>query len=84
MKKFRIVGVIEDSGSDDRRKHWVIEEKRWFRWSEISNNEGPKFRSVQHNSYKEAELYLYKHYTGHGVCKKYGNVYTFEYYTYYV
>lgn len=84
MEKFRIVEVVSNSGNSERKGTWIIEEKKFFRWREIVNNEGPKTKSVQHNSYKDAELYLLEKYTGHGECRVYGNVYTYEPYTYYM
>ena len=84
MTKFRIVEVIENSGSADRKGHWIIEQKKLFGWKEIGQNEGPKYESIIHKSYEEAELYLLNNYTGHGVCRKYGNVYTYNSYTYYL
>jgi hypothetical protein len=84
MIKFRIVEVIENSGHSDRKGYWIVEQKKWFGWVEIYHNEGPRFKPVQHNSYEEAELYLLEKYTGHGECKVYGNVYTYQPYTYYM
>ena len=84
MTKFRIVEVIENSGSADRKGHWIVEQKKWFEWVEIGCKEGPKYRCITHTSYEEAELYLLNNYTGHGVCRKYGNIYTFKHYTYYM
>lgn len=84
MTKFRIVEVIENSGSADRKGHWIIEQKKLFGWKEIGQNEGPKYESIIHTSYEEAELYLLNNYTGHGVCRKYGSVYTYNPYTYYM
>lgn len=84
MIKFRIVEVIENSGSSDRKGYWIVEQKKLFGWSEIGCNEGPRYRCITHTSYEEAELYLLNNYTGHGVCRRYGNVYTFKHYTYYM
>ena len=58
MVKFRIVEVIENSGHADRKGYWIVEQKKWFGWAEIYHNEGPRFKSVQHNSYEDAELHL--------------------------
>jgi hypothetical protein len=84
MVKYRIVEVISKSGHPDRKGHWVIEEKKFFGWREIFNNEGPNSKSVEHKSYKDAELYLLKKYTGYGECRVYGNVYTYQPYTFYM
>ncbi len=84
MTKFRIVEVISNSGHADRKGYWIVEQKKWFGWVEIYHNEGPRFKPVQHNSYEEAELYLLEKYTGHGECRVYGNVYTYQPYTYYM
>jgi hypothetical protein len=84
MTKFRIVEVIENSGSADRKGYWIIEQNKFFGWKEIGHDEGPKYKSIIHKSYEEAELYLLNNYTGHGVCRKYGNVYTYNPYTYYM
>jgi len=84
MEKYRIVEVISKSGQLDRKGHWIIEQKKWFGWTEIYHNEGPRFKPVQHNSYEDAELYLLEKYTGHGECRVFGNVYVYKPYTYYV
>jgi hypothetical protein len=82
MLRYRIVKLIHDSGSSDRRIEWVIQSKSFWGWKEIMNNQGPKVERVSHDSYKKAELYLFENYTGHGICQRYGSEYTFEYYTY--
>jgi hypothetical protein len=84
MTKYRIVEVIKNSGHADRKGFWVIEENGFFGWRGIYNNEGPRSKRVQHDSYEEAELYLLEKYTGHGECRVYGNVYTYQPYTYYI
>jgi hypothetical protein len=84
MAKFRIVEVIENSGHSDRKGYWIVEQKKWFGWVGIYHSEGPRFKPVQHNSYEDAELYLLEKYTGHGECRVYGNVYTYQPYTYYI
>jgi hypothetical protein len=84
MTKFRIVEVISNSGHADRKGYWIVEQKKWFGWTEIYHNEGPNSKSVVHESYKDAELYLLEKYTGHGECRVYGNVYTYQPYTYYI
>jgi len=83
MGKYRIVEVIKNSGHADRKGYWIVEQKKWFGWVEIYHNEGPRSKIVQHESYKDAELYLLEKYTGHGECKVYGNVYVYKPYTYY-
>jgi hypothetical protein len=84
MTKFRIVEVIEKSGSPDRKSHWIIEQKKLFGWKEIGQDEGPRYKNIIHKSYEDAELYLLDNYTAYGVCRKYGNVYTYNSYTYYM
>ena len=84
MTKFRIVEVISNSGHSDRKGYWIVEQKKWFGWREIGCIEGPKYRCITHNSYKDAELYLLEKYTGHGECRVYGNVYVYKPYTYYM
>jgi hypothetical protein len=84
MTKFRIVEVISNSGHSDRKGYWIVEQKKWFGWTEIYHNEGPNSKSVVHESYKDAELYLLEKYTGHGECRVFGNVYVYKPYTYYV
>jgi len=84
MRKFRIVQIIPDSGNTERKGFWVIEEKKLFWWKEIVKKEGPKYRSVQHDSYKDAEFYLLNNYTGYGECKVCGNVYIYRHYNYYI
>ena len=82
MKKFRIVQLFHDSYSDKRVIEWVIEQKKFWGWRQIYRNEGPKRVQVTHNSYDEAERHLLKNYTGHGICKRYGSLYTYEHYRY--
>lgn len=82
MIKFRIVQLFHDSYSDKREIEWVIEQKKFWGWRQIYRNEGPKQVEVTHSSYDEAEQYLLKNYTGHGLCKRYGSLYTFEQYHY--
>jgi hypothetical protein len=84
MTKFRIVEVISNSGHSDRKGYWIVEQKKWFGWTEIYHNEGPNSKSVVHESYKDAELYLLEKYTGHGECRVFGNVYVYKPYTYYM
>jgi hypothetical protein len=84
MTKFRIVEVISNSGHADRKGYWIVEQKKWFGWTEIYHNEGPNSKSVVHESYKDAELYLLEKYTGHGECRVYGNVYVYKPYTYHI
>ena len=82
MLKFRIVHLFHDSYSDKREIEWVIEQKKFWGWREIYRNEGPRQVQVTHSSYDEAEQYLLSKYTGHGICKRYGNLYTYEDYSY--
>ena len=84
MTKFRIVEVISNSGHADRKGYWIVEQKKWFGWTEIYHNEGPNSKSVVHESYKDAELYLLEKYTGHGECRVFGNVYVYKPYNYYM
>lgn len=82
MEKYRIVQLIHDAGSSDRRIEWVIEQKKFWGWREIFHVEGPRQVLVTHSSYDKAEQYLFKRYTGHGICKRYGSFYTYEKYNY--
>jgi hypothetical protein len=82
MEKFRIVQLVHDSGTSGRKIEWVIEQKNFWGWRQIYRNEGPRKIEVTHSSYDEAEQYLLKNYTGHGICKRYGNLYTYEHYSY--
>ena len=84
MRKFRIVQIISNSGSDDRKSHWVIQTKKFWGWKEIQKNEGPRTNSVFHFTYEEAEKYLLENYTGHGECVRSGNEYRYTPYTYYM
>lgn len=83
MARFRIVEIIDDSGCSGRRdREWIIEEKRFWGWREITNLEGPKSKRVTHKTRKEAETYLLDNYTGHGRCERYGNTYVYTKYSY--
>ena len=82
MLKFRIVQLFHDAYSPERNVEWVIEQKKFWGWRQIYSNEGPKQVKVTHSGYDEAEQYLLKNYTGHGICKRYGSLYTFEKYRY--
>jgi len=81
MRKFRIVQVIDNASSSDRKSNWIIEEKKWWGWSEVEIVEGPKTVSVEFKSYEDAEKHLLDNYTGWGVCRRYGNVYEYKSYT---
>ena len=82
MKKFRIVQLFHNANSSVRNIEWVIEQKKFLGWRQIYRNEGPKRVQVTHNSYDEAERHLLKNYTGHGICKRHGSLYTYEHYRY--
>ena len=84
MSKFRIVQIITNSGSDDKKSHWIIQSKNFWGWKEIQNTEGPRSKSVEHQTYEDAEKHLLKTYTGHGECFRSGNEYRYTHYTYYV
>lgn len=82
MNKFRIVQIISDSGSDNRKFHWVIQTKGFWGWREVKNVEGPKTNSVFHFTYEDAEKHLLEKYTGHGECIRSGNIYSYSPYNY--
>ena len=82
MKKYRIVQLFHNANSPDRNIEWVIERKKFWGWREIFHVEGPTRKRISHESYDKAEQYLLKKYTGHGICKRYGNFYTYEHYSY--
>ena len=82
MKKYRIVQVTHDAGSSDRVIEWIIEQKNFWGWGEIFHIEGPSCKRISHKSYKKAEQHLFENYTGHGICKRYGSLYTFQSYSY--
>jgi len=82
MKKYRIVQITHDAGSSDRVIEWIIEQKNFWGWREIFHIEGPSCERISHKSYNKAEQYLFKNYTGHGICKRYGSLYTFQSYSY--
>lgn len=84
MSKFRIVQIISNSGSDDRKSHWVIQSKGFWKWKEVINIEGPRTDSVFHFTYEDAEKHLLEKYTGHGECVRSGNEYRYTPYTYYM
>jgi hypothetical protein len=83
--KFRIIEIISDAGSSNRKGGcFVIEEKKWLRgWKEIFSRE-VKIKRISYSTYGEAERYMYKNYMGHGVCERDGNYYTYTAYEYYV
>ena len=82
MAKYRIVKLTHNSGSSDRAIEWVIDRKSFWGWKEIMNIQGPKVDRVSHMSYENAELYLFNTYTGHGICKLHGGIYTYTEYSY--
>ena len=82
MTKFRIVQLFHNANSSVRNIEWVIEQKKFWGWRDIYRNEGPKRVQVTHISYDEAERHLLKNYTGHGICKRHGSLYTYEHYRY--
>lgn len=84
MSKFRIVQIISNSGSDDRKFHWIIQIKKFWGWEEVQKIEGPKTNSVFHFNYEDAEKHLLENYTGHGECIRSGNEYRYTPYTYYM
>ena len=86
--KFRIVELIHrvnELGITNGRARieYVIERKTFFGWKEIFNTE-LKPKRISHETYQDAEAYLYSNYMGHGICSKIGVEYTYEPYTYYV
>ncbi len=91
MTKYRIVEVFTDSsqhssyveGITYRKPYFAIEQKKWWGWKEVESVEGPTTTSRYFMTYEQAEDYLLGKYTGHGECRKYGNVYTYEPYVYY-
>lgn len=82
MEKYRIVQLFHSANSPERDVEWVIEQKKFWGWREIFHVEGPTRKRISHSSYDKAEQYLLKKYTGHGICKRYGNFYTYEHYRY--
>ena len=82
MEKYRIVELIHNSGSEDRKGEFVIERKHLFGWREVYKVEVISER-ISFEKYEDAELYLLKKYTGHGLCRRVGSEYTYESYTYY-
>ena len=87
--KLRIVEYthcVNDLGRENGRARieYVIEKKTyWFGWKEIFNTE-IKPKRISHETYQDAEAYLYSNYMGHGMCKKIGNEYEYTDYTYFV
>lgn len=90
MTKYRIVQVFENSyqhssvatESTSNQAYFIIEQKKWMGWREVLSIEGPTTTSRIFKTYEKAEDYLLGTYTGHGECRKYGNVYTYEPYVY--
>lgn len=81
MKFFRIVELIHNSSSKDRKREFVIQKKRFFGWKEVMLVELDHKR-ISFSNYDEAELYLLNNYTGHGLCTKIGSYYIYEAYNY--
>ena len=84
--KFRIVEYthcVNDLGRENGRARieYVIEKQTWLGWKEILKKELKSGR-VSHETYQDAEAYLYSKYMGHGMCKKIGNEYQYTEYTY--
>lgn len=84
MSKFRIVELIHGCRDSDRRREFVIEKKYFFGgWKEVMKKE-VKSERIPFKTAVDAEKYLFKNYTGHGMCTRYGNVYEYKEYQYYV
>jgi len=79
--RLRIVELIHNSGSSDRKREFVIERKRLMGWREVFQVEvGPK--RISFEKYEDAEMYLMQKYTDHGLCTRIGSTYIYEPYTY--
>ena len=81
MRKYRIVQLFHDSESTGRKIEWVIEQKKLWGWREIFHVEGHISKRISHQSYDDAEQYLFDNYTKNGICKRHGSTYTFDKYT---
>jgi len=81
--KFRIVKLIHDVDSNDRKIEYIIQKKTLFGWKEIFKTE-IKPNRISYNTFEDAELYLFQNYMGHGLCTKVNNEYTFEEYQYFI
>lgn len=80
--KFRIVEIISDSGSKDRKRNFVIERRGWLRWKQVCQTEVFS-KEIKFATYDETEEYLLRNYTGHGECTRIGCVYRYQPYSYY-
>lgn len=84
MSQYRITELIHNSGFSDRSREFIIERKRpIIGWKEVKAVEVDSKR-ISHKTYEEAEQYLLSNYTGHGICKRKGNIYQFSHYVYFV
>lgn len=81
--KFRIVKLIHDVHSNDRKIEYIIQKKTLFAWKEIFKTE-IKPNRISHKTFEDAESYLFQNYMGHGLCTKVNNEYTFEEYQYFI
>ena len=84
--KFRILEITHNVNELNRENgrasvEYIIERKTIFGWREIVSKELDSKR-IPHQTYELAEAYMMSNYMGHGVCKKNGNVYTYDNYTY--
>jgi hypothetical protein len=85
--KFRIVQLIHNLGDlqlDYKKSsiEYVIEKKNFLgKWKEIFVKELDTQR-ISHKTYADAEAYMIVNYMGDGMCKRIGNVYEYERYTY--
>jgi hypothetical protein len=84
--KFRIIELVHDAGSGDRKKQeFIIQQKVFLRgWRELKKSDGVNTKRNSFDTYEKAESYIYEKYCGHGLATKNGNYYLYEPYRYYV
>jgi hypothetical protein len=87
--KLRIVKLIHNV-SELKNKNgkftieYVIQKKNfWGKWVEIMKTEIDSKR-ISHETYEDAEVYMFATYMGHGICEQVGNKYEYTAYTYYI
>lgn len=81
--KLRIIEVITDSGSKERKHKFKIQRKTFLGWKTLKNSDGIKETDIEFEKYKDSEEYMYVNFFKFGETIKNGNLYKYSQYTMY-
>jgi hypothetical protein len=86
MATYKIVEIIPEVNgggkNPDRKGSFAIYKKGVFgTWKEVKRSEITS-SEIHHDTYQEAEDYMYKKYMGHGRVEKSGNIYKYSAYSF--